>query len=102
MWRWSRRTIGVGDCPSVPAEYHSTCARLQHACYNCHHLLADMVSATFDDDHRAIFEIADPLARFLAGLYDPDLDLLARQKHRLERIRDVVQIDDADVMQLGH
>ena len=27
---------------------------------------------------------------------------LARQKHRLERVGDVVQVDHADVVQLGH
>src|SRR5256886_12246404 len=43
------RPVGLGDGAGVPPEYHAARARLQHACHNGHHLLADMVSAAFDN-----------------------------------------------------
>ena len=60
-----------------------------------------MLAAAFDDDHRAVFQVADALPRLFARLDDADLDAFARQEHGLERIGDVVEVDDGDVVQLG-
>ena len=63
--------------------------------------LVDVACAALDDDHRAVVEEADALARLLALLDDPDAELLAGQDRRLDRVRQRVDVQDPDALQLG-
>src|SRR6266705_2234962 len=53
-------------------------------------LLADQPLAVVHDHHGAVVEVGDTLADFLALLDDVDVDDLAGQHHRLERVRQLV------------
>ncbi len=61
-----------------------------------------MIASPFDDDHRAVVQVPDPLPRLLARFDHADLNRFARQKDRLQRVGNVVQVDHAHTMQLGH
>ena len=61
------------------SEDHAAGAGLEDAGYGDGDRFVDVRAARLDDHHGAIFEVADPLARFLSSLDDADLDLLARQ-----------------------
>jgi hypothetical protein len=54
----------------------------------------------FDDDHRAVVQIADPWPISSPGLTIRTA-ALARQEHRLERVGDVVEVDHLHVVQPG-
>src|SRR3954462_3126286 len=95
--RRSTGPVGPGYRPRVSSEHHPPRTGLQHAGHHGHHLLADVVSPAFDHHHRSIFEITNTLTGLLSWLHNPDLNLLARQKHWFERIGNVVQVDDADI-----
>jgi len=71
---------------SRTAEHHPSGAGLQNARHGEVDLLADMLAAPFDDDHGAVFQVADALARLFAGLDHADLDLLAGQEDRLQGV----------------
>ena len=76
--RAAGRIVGLGDRAFVAAEDHAAGAGLQHAGDRGGDVLVDVVAAAFDDDHRAVFEVADALARFFARLDDPHLDAVRR------------------------
>jgi hypothetical protein len=58
-----------------------------------------MVSSVLGDDHRAIVEVADPLALLLAPLEELDRKKLARQDDRLHRVGQIVEVDDVDALE---
>src|SRR5712691_1937484 len=64
-------------------------------------LLADQPLAVVHDHHGAVVEVGDTLADFLALLDDVDVDDLAGQHHRLERVRQLVDVEHRDARQLG-
>ena len=61
-----------------------------------------MVDAVLDNDHRAIFEIADALVCLAALLDNAHPKILARQKDRLDRIGQLVDVEHLDALDLGH
>ena len=62
---------------------------------------ADPAAAGLDDDHRPIVQIANALAGLLALTDQLDLELLAGQNGRLQRIRQVVDVQHLHVLDLG-
>ena len=64
-------------------------------------LPVDEPRPALDDDHRPVVEEPDPLARLLALLDDPDPELLARQDSRLHGIRERVDVEHADALELS-
>ncbi len=95
---WAAR---CGSQTLVAAKDHPAGAGLQHAGHGDADLLVDVVAAPFDDDHRAVVEIADSLARLFAGLDDANFNVLAREKGRLEGVGQFVEIDHAHAVQPG-
>ena len=65
-------------------------------------LAIHVLAAALDDDHRAVVQVAHALARLLARLDDPHFDRLAGQEHRLQGVGQVVEVDHAHAVQLGH
>ena len=63
-------------------------------------ILVKKLPAPFDDDHRAVLEIANALPRFVAGLDQPDDHLFAGQHDGLQRRCQIVDIDDIDTAKL--
>ena len=68
------------------AEDHAAGAGLQHAGDENDGVFADVLAAAFDDDHRAVFEVADALTLFFAWFDDAILQRLAWHEHRLEGV----------------
>ena len=64
-------------------------------------VLVDVPDPALDDDHRPVVEEADALAGLLALLDDPDPQLLAGQDGGLDGIRERVDVEDADPLELG-
>ena len=64
-------------------------------------LPVDEPGAALDHDHRPVVEEADALAGLLALLDDPDAQLLAGQDRRLHRVRQRVDVQDPDALELG-
>ena len=79
------RDLAIFVPPNIPltsnrfvfTEDHSAGASLQHARHCNLHIFPDVRAASFDDDHRAIVEVADSLAVFFARLHDFDEYLFA-------------------------
>src|SRR5262245_11279315 len=81
---------GLGERLLELAEDHAAGAGLQHARDSDFHGAADLFAAGLDHDHRAVVEIADPLARLFALLDNAHLQVLTRQAYRLEGVGHVV------------
>src|SRR5262249_45863534 len=62
----------------------------------------DHLAGIVDHDHRAVVEIRDTLVVFLALFEDEDFHDLARQDHWLERVGELVDVEDVDAPQLGN
>ena len=84
-----------------PAEDHPAGAGLEDAGDGQADRLAQVVGPLLGDDHRAVVEVADPLARLLAALDQLDGQALARQDDRLHRVGQVVEVDDLDALEPG-
>ena len=61
-----------------------------------------MVAAAFDDDHRSVVEVGHALPGLLALLDDLDLERIAGQERRLDRVRELIDVQDPNVVQLRH
>ena len=57
-------------------------------------------AAALDHDHRAVVEEGDALAGLLALLDDLDVERLAGQERRLQRVGELVEVQDADALEL--
>jgi len=97
-----RQAIFARGFGFVFSENHASRARLQHTGHVSHDGLVHVVASAFDDDHCAVFQVANALTRFFAHLDDSHLKSFARQKDRLERIGEVVEIDHSHIVQLGN
>ncbi len=86
----------------IAAENHAPGAGLQHAGHGDPHHLIEMLAPSFNDDHRAIVEVPDPLASLFPLLDDADLQRFARQTDWLERIGQVIEINHPDAVELGY
>ena len=62
--------------------------------------LADEPPPVFDHDHGAVVKVADALADLLASIDHLDLELLARDEARLDRVGQLVDVQDVDVLDL--
>ena len=58
--------------------------------------------AVVDDDHRAVFEVADRLAFVLAGFDEVDLDRLAHHEFGAEGLGEEVEVEPLHAVKLGH
>jgi hypothetical protein len=79
---------------------HPASLRLQCARYYNAHRLIEPFSAPFDDDHRSVVEITDPLVMPFAGLDHANLKSFPRQELWPQGASDQIQIDDWHVMKL--
>ena len=82
------------------AEDHLARRRLQHAGDADLDRPAQRLLGLVHHHHGAVVEVADALARLLAFLDDEDLHQLAGQDHRLERVRELVDVEDGHAAQL--
>ena len=73
---------------------------MQHAGDGDADFLADVRPALLDDHHRAVFQVADPLADLVALPHQPHRHHLAGQRHRLQCVGQLVKVDDLDALQL--
>src|SRR5436190_3761834 len=83
-------------------EDHLPRRRLQHAGDDDVDVLADHPARVVDDHHRPVVQVGDPLVVFLAFLQDEDLHELAGEDDRLERVGELVDVEDVDAAELGH
>ena len=63
--------------------------------------LIDIAPSVLDHDHGAVIEVGDTLILLLPLLDDLHVHLLAGNDDRLERVREVVEVEDADAFELG-
>ena len=86
----------------VPSEDHparpSSAARWSRRCRGC---VPIRLRALSIDHHRAVVEVGDALVVFLAFLEDEHVHDLARQHDRLERVGQLVDVQDLDAAELG-
>src|ERR1017187_8954319 len=78
------------------AEDHLSSRSLQHRGDRDVDRLANHLPRVVDDDHRAIIQISDALVVFLAFFKDKHFHDLARQHDGLERVRQLVDVQDRD------
>ena len=57
-----------------------------------------VAAAALDHDHRPVVEVRDALAGLLALLDDLDLQRVAGQERRLDRVGELVEVQDADAL----
>src|SRR5437667_1866764 len=62
--------------------------------------LVHVAAPIFDHDHGAVIEVRDSLVLLLAFLDHLDVHFLAGNHDRLERVRQVVQVEDAHTLEL--
>ena len=91
-----RLRVGVDEA----AEDHLARGRLQHARHDDVDGLADHRPRVVDDHHRAVVQVGDTLVVFLAFLQDEHLHRLARQHDRLQRVRELVDVEHFHAAQL--
>ena len=100
LWRRARhsgvRRSGRPQCEDHPAGDGLEDARDRHV-----ELALEVAAAALDDDHRAVVEERDALAGLLALLDDLDPERFAGQERRLDRVRELVEVDDPDALELG-
>src|SRR6185436_9562179 len=84
------------------AEDHLAGSCLQHTRHCDVGVLADQTACIINHHHRAIVEIGHALIVFLTFLQDENPHCLAWEHDWLERIRQLVNIKDADSAQLGN
>src|SRR5581483_1957065 len=75
--------------------------RLQHAGYGDVHGAADHAPCVIHHHHGAVIEIADTLVVLLAFFQNHHVHALARQHNGLQRVREVVDVEHFDVMQVS-
>jgi hypothetical protein len=59
------------------------------------------MAGVFDDDHGAVFEVGKALARLSPSFDDVEREAFARQKHRLDRVGELVDAAVARLEQAG-
>src|SRR5580693_5149245 len=92
---------GAGKGAFVPfAENHFPRCRLQHGCDRDVDSFADHFPCVVHDHHGAVIEIGDTLVVFLTFFEDEDLHDLAGQHDGLERVRQLVNVQYFDALQL--
>jgi hypothetical protein len=69
---------------------------LQHAGNDNVGLLADQAPPVFDDDHRSIFKVADALMKLFPFANHGDVQLLAGQHDRFDRVGELVNVEHRD------
>src|SRR5262249_25617807 len=84
-----------------PAEDHPTGIGLQHAGDGDAHLVAYGPTPLLHHHHGAVVEVADTLADLVALLDDADRQALAGQRHQLEGVGQLVEVDDVHPLQLA-
>ena len=85
----------------VAAEDHLARRGLKHAGHRRLDGLADHLPRIVHDDHGSVVEIGNALVEFLAFFQDEHLHGLARQIHRLQRIRELIDIEHLDAAKLS-
>src|SRR6202158_4337119 len=83
-------------------EDHPPGCRLQHGGHDHPDRLVHIAAAVLDHDHGAVIEVGDSLVLLLPFLDHLDVHFLAGDDHRLERVRQVVQVEDAYAFELRH
>ena len=91
----------LGVLPET-TEDHLAGGGLQHARHGDVGVLADHAARVVHDDHRPVVEVGDALVVLLPFLQDEDAHRLARQHHGLERVRQLVDVQHLDAVELRH
>src|SRR5262245_55113561 len=73
-----------------PSEDHSAGRILEYTGDGNGHFLVQVRFTLLHDHHRAVFEVANPLPGLVPRLDNPHRERLARQRHRLERVGNLV------------
>src|SRR4029077_12634727 len=84
------------------SENHLPCGGLQNGCHRHIDGLADHFARVVDDHHGAVIQVGYALVVFLAFLEDEDAHGFAGQHDRLQRVRELVDIQYLHALQLRH
>src|ERR1043165_2950170 len=84
------------------AEDHFAGGGLQHAGDGDVSVLSNQAPRVVDDHHRAVVQIGDTLVVLFAFLKDEDAHRFARQNHRLQRVREFVDVQHVDAAKLRY
>src|SRR5438270_4328917 len=82
------------------SEDHAARRRLQHRGDDHADRLIDIAPAVLDHDHGAVIEVGNPLVLLLPLLDALHVHLLAGDDDRLERVGEIVEVEDADPFEL--
>src|SRR5205807_9927815 len=82
-------------------EDHPPGGGLQHGGHDDPDRLVHVAAPVLDHDHGSIIQVSDALVLLLAFLDHLDIHLLAGDDNRLERVRQVVEVEDAHTFELG-
>src|SRR5437773_10709427 len=83
-------------------EDHAPGRCLQHGRDDYPDGLVHVAPAVLHHDHGAVVEVGDALVLLLPFLDHLDIHLLARDDDRLERVAEIVEVEDADLLTLRH
>src|SRR5215469_17537951 len=81
---------------------HPSCYSLQYTCNGNFDCRAHILATAFYHDHRAIIQVAYPLAQFFTILNDLDNYIFSRQQDRLDRVGKFVNIEHFYTLQFCH
>src|SRR5699024_6437168 len=56
--------------------------------------LTDIIAAAFDDDHRPVVQIGDPLSVLFPVFNHLNIDLFTGKDHRFDRISQIIDIEN--------
>src|SRR5579859_2914083 len=79
---------------------HATGNSLEHAGHGDIHGVTHVGTATLDDDHGPVVEIANTLPNFFAVLHNLDRHVFARQQDGLDGMGKLIDIEHLDALQL--
>ena len=84
------------------AEDHFAGCSLEHAGDRDIDCLRDHPARVIDHHHRTVIQVSDSLIVFLALFKDKDAHRFAGEYNRLQRIRELVDVENLNAPQLGH
>jgi len=75
---------------------------LQNTCYRDLNRAIHKLTAILHDDHCAIIQVPNSLTQFFTILHDFNLNLFSWQEDWLDRVRQLIDIQDFDSLEFGY
>src|SRR5689334_10382657 len=86
----------------IPAKDHLSGGGLVNRCYDDIHRLVNGPPASVNHHHGPIVQVSHALVVFLAFAQDENAHGLARQNHRLQRVRELIDVEHIQPLQGSH